>query len=169
MENRHSVLNEGTDVGLLGGVAVAVFFLIVDAVAGVPGRTPSVLGQTILFGRAEPDLATIDFGAALLYTVVHFTVFALIGMLFTKLVHLAVDNPVVRFALLPAFLVFEVFFLGTLAMFSERTAELFPAWRVLAANALAALVMGWWLWRRHPAFRRSLADTPLGAAEDTRD
>jgi hypothetical protein len=169
MANQHSALDEGTDVGLLGGVSVALFFLVVDLLAGAPGRTPSVLGQTLLFGRAEPDIATIDFGAALLYTVAHFAAFAVIGILLTQLVHTAVHNPLVRFAILPAFVVFELFFYGVLAMFSERTAELFPVWRVVAANTLAAVVMGWWLWKRHPALRRVLLETPLGDAEDVGD
>jgi putative ABC transport system permease protein len=32
------------------------------------------------------------------------------------------------------------------------------------ANTLAAVSMGLYLWIRHPAFRRSIQDTPLGAA-----
>lgn len=169
MAERHSVWGEGTDVGLLGGTAVAVFFLVLDLLAGMPLRTPSVLGQTLLFGRVEPNVATIDLGAVLLYTVVHFAIFALIGVVLTKAVHSAVSNPVVRFAILPIFLAFEVFFYGVLVMMGQRTAELFPFWTVLAANTIAALVMGTWLWTRHPALRHSLLETPLGDAEDRGD
>ena len=70
----------------------------------------------------------------------------------------------VRYALLPVFLVFEVLFYGLLEVLSERTNELFPFWAVVAANTLAAVCMGAYLWRRHPAFRQSIHDTPLGAA-----
>jgi hypothetical protein len=62
------------------------------------------------------------------------------------------------------FLVFEVLFYGLLTIFSERTQELFPFWAVLSANTLAALAMGAYLWRRHPALRDSVRETPLGAA-----
>jgi hypothetical protein len=34
----------------------------------------------------------------------------------------------------------------------------------VGANTLAALCMGLYLWRRHPALRRSIEETPLGAA-----
>ena len=71
------------------------------------------------------------------------------------LVHWGTANPVVRYALLPVFLVFEVLFYGFLAILSERTHELFPFWTVIAANTLAAVCMGAYLWRRHPAFRES--------------
>ena len=82
------------------------------------------------------------FGAILLYTAFHFIVFALIGMGLVALVHWGVENPVVRYALLPVFLVFEVLFYGFLEVFSERTHELFPFWAVVSANTLAARLHG---------------------------
>ena len=80
------------------------------------------------------------------------------------LVHWGIDNSVVRYALLPVFLVFEILFYGFLVIYSERTNELFPFWAVITANTLAFICMAAYLWRRHPAFRQSIHDTPLGAA-----
>lgn len=163
-DNRHSIVGEGTDVGLIGGMAVAVWFLVLDSLAGHPFQTPSLLGQTLLLGDRTPETGGLAFGAILLYTAFHFIVFALIGMGLVALVHWAIDNPVVRYALLPVFLVFEVLFYGFLEIFSEQTHELFPFWAVVSANTLAAVCMAAYLWRRHPAFRQSIHDTPLGAA-----
>jgi hypothetical protein len=162
-DNRHSVIGEGTDVGLIGGIAVAVWFLILDTIAGHPFQTPSLLGQMVILGDRTPD-PQLTFGAILLYTAFHFIVFALIGIGLVALVHWAQDNPVVRYALLPVFLVFEVLFYGFLMILSERTDELFPFWAVISANTLAAVSMGYYLWRRHPAFRDSIRETPLGDA-----
>ena len=162
-DSRHSVIGEGTDVGLIGGVAVALWFLVLDSIAGHPLQTPSLLGQMVILGDRTPD-PQLAFGAILLYTAFHFIVFALIGMGLVALVHWAVDNPVVRYALLPVFLVFEVLFYGILLVLSERTHELFPFWAVITANTLAAICMALYLWKRHPAFRQSIHDTPLGAA-----
>ena len=158
-DSRHSVIGEGTDVGLIGGVAVALWFLVLDSFAGHPLQTPSLLGQMVILGDRTPD-PELAFGAILLYTAFHFIVFALIGMGLVALVHWAVDNPVVRYALLPVFLVFEVLFYGILLVLSER----FPFWAVVSANTLAAVSMALYLWRRHPAFRDSIRNTPLGAA-----
>ena len=69
-----------------------------------------------------------------------------------------------RSPLLPIFLAFEVIFYGLLEMLSEQTGQLFPFWAVVSANTLAAVSMGLYLWIRHPAFRRSIRETPLGAA-----
>lgn len=163
-ERSHSIPAEGTDVGVIGGLAVALWFLVLDTIAGRPLLTPSLLGQVVLMGNPAPSTDTVVFGAVLLYTAFHFIVFALLGMGLVAVVHWGIENSVVRYALLPIFLAFEVIFYGLLEMLSERTGELFPFWAVVSANTLAALSMGVYLWFRHPAFRRSIQDTPLGAA-----
>jgi hypothetical protein len=164
LDKSHSTMSEGTDVGIIGGLAVAVWFLILDSIAGRPFHTPSLLGQVVLFGDSTPDTTRIVFGAILVYTAFHFAVFALLGMGLVALVHWGVRDPVVRYALLPVFLVFEVLFYGLLEVFSERTNELFPFWAVLVANTLAAICMGLFLWKRHPDFQAAVRDTALGDA-----
>ncbi len=163
-DNRHSVVGEGTDVGIIGGLAVALWFLVLDTIAGRPFLTPSVLGQVVLFGNDAPDTHHLVFGAILIYTAAHFIVFALLGMGLVAMTHWATQNSVVRYAFLPVFLVFEVLFYGLLMVFSDVTKELFPFWAVITANTLAALSMGAYLWQRHPDLRTSIRDTPLGAA-----
>ena len=162
LDNSHSVMAEGTDVGIIGGLAVALWFLVLDMIAGNPFQTPSLLGQVVLFGDSTPNTSRIVFGAILVYTAFHFAVFALLGMGLVVLVHWGERDAVVRYALLPVFLVFEVMFYGLLEVFSERTNELFPFWAVLTANTLAAISMGLYLWYKHPEFRRAVRETPLG-------
>lgn len=166
MAEHGSSFGEGTDVGLVGGVVVAVFFLIIDLIAGIPLRTPSVLGQVLLFGGSGMEVGKALFGPAVVYTAVHFIAFALLGIVLVKMVHLATDNSVVRFALLPLFLAFEVFFYGVVSAVANEAREIFPFWRIALANTLAAVAMGIMLWRNHPAFRRVLAETPLGVPDE---
>jgi hypothetical protein len=163
-EARHSVFAEGTDVGVIGGLVVAVWFLVLDVIGGQPLQTPSLLGQVVLFREVAPEPDRLVFGAIVLYTAFHFFAFALLGMGLVALVHLGTRDPVARYALLPVFLAFEVMFYGLLEVLSERTNELFPFWAVVVANTLAAVAMGYLLWTRHPELRRSLRETPLGDA-----
>ena len=163
-DSRHSVVTEGADIGIVGGLVVAAWFLVLDVLAGQPLQTPSVLGQIFLFGDATPDTGRLVFGAIVLYTAFHFLAFAVAGVGLVGLVHLAIGNPVARYALLPVFLAFQVMFYGLLEAFSERTNELFPFWAVIVANTLAAMVMGYFLWVRHPDLRRSIRETPFGDA-----
>jgi hypothetical protein len=156
--------DEGTYVGAIGGITVAVWFLILDLFQGHPLRTPSVLGEVLLFGNQTPNLETVHFGAVIAYTAVHFGAFLLFGIGVVRLVRWAAKESVVRYALLQVFLVFEVLFYGLLMLASETTRMLFPFWTVLIGNTLAALAMGAYLWRRHPEFRQLIRETPLGAA-----
>jgi hypothetical protein len=65
LDNSHSTMSEGTDAGIIGGLAVAIWFLILDTIAGHPFQTPSLLGQVVLFGDARPDATRLNFGAIL--------------------------------------------------------------------------------------------------------
>jgi hypothetical protein len=159
-----SVGDEGTYTGAIGAFVVALWFLIIDSIHGLPLRTPSVLGQVLLFGQSQPVINRVEFGAVVAYTAVHFALFLLFGLGVAALLRWAIRESVVRYALLQVFLVFEVFFYGLLSLVSEQTRELFPFWTVLIANTLAAIAMGAFLWRMHPELRDTLRQTPLGAA-----
>jgi hypothetical protein len=156
--------DEGTYAGVIGASVVAIWFLILDLLQGQALRTPSVLGQVLLFGDSTPELQTVNFAAVVAYTAVHFGAFLLLGIGLVRLVRWAARESVVRYALLQVFLVFEVLFYGLLMLASETTRALFPFWTVLIANTLAALAMGIYLWRMHPEFRQLIRETPLGAA-----
>jgi hypothetical protein len=67
------VLREGIVAGLIGAATVAGWFLILDAIAGDPLRTPRLLG-TAMLGQDDPV------GAMLSYTIVHGIVFVLFGI-----------------------------------------------------------------------------------------
>jgi hypothetical protein len=156
--------DEGTFAGTIGAACVALWFFVIDLLQGHPLRTPSVLGQVLLFGREHPDLAHVDFAAVVAYTAVHLALFLAFGMGIVALTRWAAREAAVRYAVLQVFLVFEVFFYGLLSLVSETTRELFPFWTVLGANTLAAVAMGLYLWRQHPEFRQLLREVPLGAA-----
>lgn len=163
LHHRHSLFREGVTAGFLGALVVAIWFFGLDLVRGHPLNTPNVLGQVILFQVRDPSIAVINASAVAAYTVLHFTTFIALGVIATALFHSAIHNPLARPALLMLFIVFESFFAGLTLMFSEATREMFPLWSVLIANLLAAVVMGGYLWRHHPALKRAIARLPLGA------
>lgn len=163
VRHHHSLGKEGAVTGILGGMAVAVWFLILDILKGRPLHTPSVLGQVILFGSVSPVTDRVVPGGVISYTLLHLTVFIAMGLLVTELVHLAVTSPVFRFALLMLFVVFQIFFYVFTYVFFVGTRELFPWWEVLVADTLAVVVMLAYLWRKHPSLKRALAHEALGA------
>ena len=163
IQHRHDLLREGVFTGIVGATAVAVWFLIIDAMQGRMLATPSVLGQVILFRNPAPVVTPVQAGPIVAYTLLHVGAFVGFGIAVTHMVHLAMYSPLVRFALMIVAVVFELFFfMVTYALFTG-TSFLFPWWSVLAANTLSLLAMSIYLMRRHPRLKRQYQREPLGA------
>src|SRR5438045_8561707 len=73
------ILREGFIAGLIGAGAVALWFLVVDAIAGRPFFTPAMLGSAVLFGDADPRKAVIAFSRVVPYTLIHVCACVIVG------------------------------------------------------------------------------------------
>lgn len=159
MWTRHGVLREGLITGLLGGSGVALWFLVVDAVAGVPLFTPSTLGAA-LFAQDVDSLSPL--GSLLVvagYTVFHYAAFVAVGCLAVVLVHLSERQPEVLALFFILFVMIEMGFYGLVAVFSAtRLLNGLEWYQIALGNLLATFLMGSYLWRTHPALRAGLGD-----------
>src|SRR5207249_5034080 len=72
----NELIAHGVVGGLLAGLVVALWFLLVDSLAGRPFHTPAVLASAL----SRQDITTPSFRLVAAYTVVHFAVFALLGV-----------------------------------------------------------------------------------------
>ena len=148
----HSTIREGVITGGLGALAVALWFLLVDGIAGRALHTPALLGAMVL--RTPDPIAAAEgpnrLMFAALYTPIHFILFALFGVLVVFLMHRAKKQPSLLMLALMLFVVFEGGFTGLVAIL-EQTALGDLAWyQVAIGNLIAVIVMGWYVWRRHP-------------------
>jgi hypothetical protein len=145
-----SLYQEGIVAGLLAAGAVAIWFLIVDTVAGRPFYTPSLLG-TALFGRGiGPDAVPVSFSMVAMFTWVHGMVFAVLGGIASRLLAVVEKNPSVGFGVLLLFVLLQSGFTVTAAFLA---APIFAAlgWpSIFVANLLAAGVMAIYFRLRHP-------------------
>ena len=148
----HSTIREGVIAGALGALAVALWFLLVDGIAGRALHTPALLGAMVM---RTPDPITASEGPnrlmfAALYTPIHFGLFALFGVVVVFLMHRAKKQPSLLMLALMLFAIFEGGFTGLVAIL-EHTALGELAWyQVAIGNLIAVIVMGWYVWRRHP-------------------
>jgi hypothetical protein len=85
---RH-VVREGITVGLIGAAVAMVLFLVVDLAAGVPLRTPAMLGATLFHGARGAGEVVITTPVVLGYTAVHLGAFVLFGLALSGLFALA--------------------------------------------------------------------------------
>lgn len=154
---------EGIVTGLLGAGVVALFYLAVDLARGKALMTPTVLGEVFVLRNTDPTFTGPALAPILLYTLLHVIAFIALGLLLAATMRRAETSSLMRYALVQILIAFEIFFYGVLAVMSETARGMFPLWGVLTANTLAAIVMGRYLWRRHPAVAHAIHHTPLGA------
>jgi hypothetical protein len=153
VDSADSIYEEGLVAGLLGAATIAVWFLILDSLAGQPFRTPTILGTAIFRGGrglTAPDGVPVSFEMVLLYTWIHALVFWVIAGVAARLLRVAERQPNAGFGILLLFVVFEFGFVAAALVFAEPVlhAVTWPA--ILGGNLLAALVMGVYFRRRHP-------------------
>jgi hypothetical protein len=150
------VLLDGLFTGAIGALAVAIWFLIVDSIAGRPLFTPALLGSVLLHGAGGAQNVVVAPLEVAAYTAFHFIVFLIAGLAFSWLMTLFERFPVVGFVLLVLFACLQVgFFAMNSVLGVELMGQLKP-WSVIVANLLAAACMSLYQWKRHPRIRQTL-------------
>ena len=145
------VLREALITGALGAATIMVWFFGLDLLAGRPLYTPTVLGTVLLGGDAASlETLAVSVPLVLLYTVVHALSFCAVGYLASWLLGVAEAHPRWIFGLLLFFILFFCGFLAVPVVVEPGLFEVVTIPAILAGNLLAAFVMGWYLWRRHP-------------------
>jgi hypothetical protein len=157
-----NTVREGLIAGFIGATSIAIWFLIVDTIAGRPFYTPTVLGIGLLsvFGPRGDEGAVAQ---VIAYTIFHYGMFLGIGVLVSYVVHRAAQDDTVLAVALILFVALEVGFYGLVAVLSQSRQLGSLAWyQVLAGNLIAALTMGIYIWRTHPELRRELEHALVG-------
>ena len=133
-------VTRGAIAGLVGAFALAIWFLIIDAVTHEPFHTPLFVARTLLnLSSAQPSFVLLS-----IYTLFHFLVFAVVGVVVAWL--LEVTNIPAFFPLGVAlgFLLFDlIFYAGVIITGSNVIRELgWPA--VMVGNLIAGIsLMGY--------------------------
>ena len=157
----HPLLHDGVIAGLIGAAGIAVWFLIIDTIAGHPLRTPAALGEGLLrvLGPGSATDTTTTF--VLVYTVFHFAAFMLVGLVAALVVKLAQTEPSVLLGFVVLFVATEIGFYGFTGLLDQASPLRTLAWyQVMIGNLIAAALMGYYFYRTHgelgEEFRHSL-------------
>jgi hypothetical protein len=149
------VIREGIIAGLIGAAVVAVWFLIVDALAGQPFATPAYLWGAIFKGLRDPQTIQITARAVFGYTILHLFAFAAFGPLCAMLIAAAEQDSAYVSASLALFGCFQLFLLG-LAWFLSKWVVQLLWWEVFIANLLASSAMVVYFFLGHRALGASV-------------
>lgn len=161
--DHHRTLRQGIVAGLIGATAVALWFLLVDTLLREPLYTPAALGTLLFKGGGGPENVVIAPDTVLGYTLVHYAAFIVFGEILSGLTEQVERFPPLVFGLMILFVVFEVFFVAMVALLGIWVLEALAWWSVLVGNLLAAVAMGTYMWKVHPALASRLRDEVLWA------
>ena len=153
----HPMLKDGIIAGLIGAVVIAIWFGVLDMIAGHPFFTPATLGRGLLsfFGDVTPDQGMATF--VLVYTVFHFAAFMVVGLVASLIVHLARYEPSILLGFAILFAATEIGIYGLVALLGEWSPLARGAWlQIMVGNVLAALAMGIYFWRTHRELEHEL-------------
>jgi len=169
-----AVIVHGVTGGLLAGFVVALWFLVADTVAGHPFRTPTLLAGILL----NHEFSTVTFRLVAVYTVLHFAVFAILGVGMAWVSAAFTAPPRLLLGLGFGVLLQEVtFYVGLLLLHAPHLGVV-PWPHIVGANIAAGLVLmgylhyaerdprplGFTTLRGHPALMRGVVNGLIGAA-----
>jgi len=164
--NFQRIVREGFIAGLIGASAVAVWFLVVDLIAGRAFFTPAMLGDALFWGVRDPANVRVAFPTVVGYTMFHMLAFVLVGMVGAVLAFAVEAFPPTLFIVVVGFCVFEFGFYLVVATLARPLLGALAWWSVAIGNGIAAFGMGFYLWKAHPNLQRALKEHPLGEPAD---
>ena len=157
----HAWLADGVVGGVLAGLVVAVWFFVVDTIAGRPFYTPAALAGVLT--RQEVAAPTLRLVTA--YTVVHFAVFALLGAAMAGAIASLRTPPRLLLGVLFGLVAQEIAFYAGLALSGGSRVAVVPWPHIVAANVLAGFALMGYLHRasqdQHPFGLAVLKGHPL--------
>lgn len=155
-----SITREGLVGGVVGAAALAIWFLIIDTLAGRPLYTPAILGARMFQGAVADQFTGMPEPAAALiagYTLVHGLAFVIAGWMIAAALSIFERTPPL---MIPGFFFLVVFFeLGYYAYILAFVEPVFGAvnWPAMViGNFLAIAGMAGYFRRRHPDLHRKL-------------
>lgn len=163
--SEQGTIREGILAGVLSATAVAVWIFLVDLISGHPLFTPSVLGRglTGVLGVRMSDTTPLY---VTVYTIFHYVAFCFIGVMLALIVRAARRTPAVLGGFVLSFVIFELGFYALAGALSVASALRGLAWyQIMLANVVAAVVMLWFMWARHPELKGEFSQV----FEDTKD
>ena len=131
------VVREGIVSGVLGGVIVALWFLVHDALIGQLFHTPAMLGALIFNGIERPNDFAITTALVLGYTALHFFAFILFGIAAAVTMAASEREPLLALGVLVLFIWFEVCFFGMVTFLDQSALQELGWWNVIGSNVLA--------------------------------
>lgn len=158
----HRIVREGLAAGLIGATAVAAWFLLIDVVQGRLFFTPAALGSALFHGARDAAAVNVTAFTVLGYTAVHLSAFVMVGLVAAAVAtHAEEFSEALILVGVMLFAAFQAFSIGVLAIVAGWLAEALSWTSIAAANLIALVSMGYYLYTRHRVLLRDFRDRDL--------
>lgn len=151
----NELIYHGMIGGMLAGLVVVLWFLVVDSIAGHPFATPAALASAIFDHQRA---AATTFRLVAMYSVLHFGVFALLGVCAAWMMTALHTAPRLLLGVIFGIVVQELLFYTGLFVSGLSPSGIVPWPHVIAANLVSGVVLMTYL------HRASHSNLPLGLA-----
>src|SRR5881628_3889653 len=128
----HGLIADGVVGGVLAGLVVALWFLAVDSLAGRPFHTPAALASAL----TRQEIGPPTFRLVTAYSVLHFGVFAVLGVAVAGAMAALRTPPRLLFGVLFGLVAQEVAFYAGLFLSDASRVAVVPWPHVVTANVL---------------------------------
>ncbi|MGH7247200.1 MAG: hypothetical protein ACREH9_03760, partial [Pseudomonadota bacterium] len=155
--SRTRIIIDGATAGIIGGLVVALWFLLFDLSRGHAFETPALLAATLLHGARDPHL--LHHGMIRLvaeYSLLHFAAFILVGVVAALLLEASEHEPPFLVSVLIFFGAFEVFFIAVVLVLGPQVMVSLTWWGIIVGNLLATGAMLAYFFWRHPMLAKNL-------------
>lgn len=142
-----AAVRRGAIAGLAAASVLALWFLVIDTVAGRPFHTPAFLARVLLGGEAT----TLGGVGVALYTVVHFAAFVVVGAAVGWLMDRVRIVPDLLLGFVLGFLLFDLLFYGSVWLTGTDVVNELGWVEVLVGNVVAGLTLVGVVRLLHPA------------------
>jgi len=133
------VVSRGVGAGVVGATVLALWFLVIDGTGGEPFRTPAFLAGALL----GSDGIEMSLGPIVLYTLIHYGAFVLVGLGVSWVLTLVETASPVLLGLVLGFALFDLVFYGSVIVTGVDVVAALGWPEVLAGNLVAGVsVMG---------------------------
>jgi hypothetical protein len=160
------VVREGVVSGIIGGMIVAVWFLIYDAAIGHMFRTPALLGAVLFNALHQPESFGVSAALVLGYTFVHFFAFIMFGIASAVLMVASEREPVLALGELVLFVWFELCFVAFVTFLDYTAVDEIGWWNIIGGNIVALAAIIAYFEHGHPRIIRRIIDRWEGLRDE---